>query len=112
MPIRYACVDAVKAGYDPVHQCKQIESGAAMTFNSIAMFPAGTGPDAGIDAPIDAPRLDAAAGPDASDAASADAGTGSGDPDGCCATGHGGQAVAMPVAIVVLALRRARRRSR
>lgn len=113
VPIRYVCVDAVKAGYDPVHQCKQMEAGSAMTFNSIAMFPAGTGPDAGVDAAIDAAPLDDAAGPDArTDGRPGDAGTGGGGGSGGCGIGGDGGALVGLAAIVVMARRRRPRRSR
>lgn len=68
---RWACVTATKAGYDPVHQCRQVAPGE-LTFNSIIMHPAGTSPDAGV---IDGGPLDAPAG---------------GDPDAGPAGGDGG----------------------
>ncbi|MBK9030250.1 MAG: phosphodiester glycosidase family protein [Myxococcales bacterium] len=118
VPIRYVCVDATKIGYDPVHQCKQMDPANAMTFNSIAMLPAGTGPDAGVDAAIDAPAaLDAAPGADGGggDGAGPDAGPGDGATGGCCRTSGGGgdgAPVATAAAFVVFAWRRSRRRTR
>lgn len=107
VPIRYVCVDAVKAGYQPVHQCKQMEAGPAMTFNSIAMVRVGAGPDAGVDAGLDA----------SVDATSADARLGDGSVDGPsagggsggCATGGDRAGLAGLVGFMVLARRRARR---
>ena len=88
---RYACVDATKAGYDPVHQCRQVVPGQT-TFNSIILHPAGTGPDAGV---IDAGALDAAEGdPDAGSVGGDGGGDGgagaAGTVGGCCSAGSGG----------------------
>jgi hypothetical protein len=117
VPLRYVCVDATKTGYDPVHQCKQMDPDNAMTFNSIAMFPAGTGPDAGVDAAIDAPdpadaATDGSAGSDGG--ASADGGSGAGATGGCCRTDRGGREapVASVAAFVIFGWRRLRRRAR
>jgi hypothetical protein len=91
VPIRWACVDATKAGYDPVHQCRQMDPDNPITYNSIAMYRSGTGPDAGVDAAIDAPGpIDAAADGPPRDAATLDAGGGGGGGDGCCRTDRGG----------------------
>lgn len=113
VPIRYVCVDATKAGYDPVHQCRQMDPNMSPNFNSIAMFPAGTGPDAGVDAAVDAPPPPG----DAATDAARDGGSGadaSGDPGGaggCCQAGTDGAPVAGLGAIVVFGiLRRSRRR--
>lgn len=114
VPIRWACVDATKTGYDPVHQCRQMDPDNPITYNSIAMYRSGTGPDAGVDAAVDAPgSIDAAADGPARDAAALDAGTGGGGGDGCCRTDRGGGApVATTAAFVVLAWHRSRRRTR
>ncbi|MEZ4401610.1 MAG: phosphodiester glycosidase family protein [Kofleriaceae bacterium] len=115
VPIRYVCVDATKPGYDRVHQCKQMDPDNPMTFNSIAMFPAGTGPDAGVDAGVDAAPATDAGGADAGgrDGASPDASGDGGAAGGCCQTGAGAPpAVATLALFVVCALRRSRRRPR
>jgi Phosphodiester glycosidase len=117
VPIRYACVDAFKVGYDPVHQCKQMIAGDPRTYNSIALFAVGTGPDAGVDAGIDAPGpIDARSDGRAGDGG-ADAGSGSGSSGGCCRTasdhqGGGGWPVAALAGFVVFAVGRSRRRQR
>lgn len=113
VPIRYVCVDASKAGYDPVHQCHQMDPTMSPNYNSIAMFRSGTGPDAGVDAAVDAPPPD-----DAGLDAGRDGGTGAdagGDPGavgGCCQTGGDGGPVAGLATIVVFAGLRARARRR
>lgn len=115
VPVRWVCVDATKAGYDPVHQCRQMELNGT-TFNSIAMYRSGTGPvDAGVDAAIDAPAGDAMG-----DAPAGDGGLdGGGDVDdpaqGCCESGGGGAGgapVAVLGAFVVFATWRSRARRR
>lgn len=115
VPIRYVCVDATKPGYDPVHQCKQMDPTMSPNYNSIAMFPAGTGPDAGVDAAVDGAGVPDAAGVDArSDGGGLDATVGSGaGGGGCRASGPGdGGAVAVLGMIVVFALGRSRSRRR
>jgi hypothetical protein len=99
---RYACVTGTRAGFDPVHQCRQVAPGQ-QTFNSLIMYPAGTGP---IDAGVDAAPLDAAGDLDADpggDAGSGDGGPGvDGDGGGCCSSGDGGGG-GDPAASLVLA---------
>ncbi len=89
---RYACVTAEKTGYNTVTQCKQVEPGI-INYNSIVMFPIGTGTDAGV---IDAPGPDAGGGGDGGggddggpgqDAASDGGDGGGGGGEGCCAVG-------------------------
>lgn len=116
VPPRFACVTAEKTGYYTVEQCRQVESGNP-TYNSIVMFPVGTGPDAGVDAgtePTDAPLPDdASTGGDGSNPAG-DGGGGDGDggDGGCCSTADGGATpgVAWLALAVVFGLGRRRRR--
>ena len=119
VPLRWACVDATKTGYDPVDQCRQMDPDNPITYNSIAMVRSGTGPDAGVDAAVDAPgpidaATDATGGRDASGDAFSD---GDGGPPGSCVNGGGCQAgggapVAGAAAFVVFAWLRPRRRPR
>lgn len=108
---RYACVTAEKTGYNPVTQCKQVEPGI-LNYNSIVMFPVGTGPDAGVDAAVDAPPVptDAPPGGDGSNPAGdgGGEGDGGGGGGGCCSSSDGG--VAWLSLAVVFALGRRRRR--
>ena len=86
---RWACVTATRADLDPVHQCRQVVPGE-ITYNSLIMHPAGTGPDAGvIDAgTLDAPEGDPDAGTTAGDGGGDGGGTGAaGAEGGCCSTG-------------------------
>jgi len=114
VPIRWACVDATKTGYDPVHQCRQMDPDNPITYNSIAMQRSGTGPDAGVDAAVDAPPpRDAALDGPGQDGAAIDAGGDGGAAPGCCQSDRGGGApVATFAAFVVFARRRWRRRTR
>lgn len=108
---RWACVTATRADLDPVHQCRQVVP-SEITFNSIIMHPAGTGPDAGV---IDAGAIDAAAGdPDAGGGDGGPTGDGGGpgaaeSMGGCCSTG--GDPTTGLVGAVVFALVSRRRRS-
>lgn len=86
---RWACVTATRTGFDPVHQCRQVAPGG-QTFNSLIMYPAGTGPDAGvIDAgPLDAPEVELDAPAGERDADSDGGGPGIAEPGGgCCGVG-------------------------
>ncbi len=113
VPIRYVCVDATKAGYDPVHQCKQMDPSMSTNYNSIAMYRSGTGPDAGVDAAVDAagPADDGGVDPRDGGFPGSDAGDDPGATGGCCQTGHAGDGpMALFGAIVVFAWMRSRRR--
>ena len=103
---RYACVTAEKIGFNTVTQCKQVDPGI-LNYNSIVMFPVGTGPDAG---PPDAAVDGGGALTDAGDGGGgtgdggfgADGGEGGGGGGGCCsaAVHEAGE----PAGVAVLAL--------
>lgn len=90
---RFACVTASKTGYNTVTQCKQVEPGI-INYNSLVMFPVGTGTDAGItDAATDVdgsnPVVDGAGG-DGGNPGAPDGGDPSdGGGGGCCSTSGG-----------------------
>jgi hypothetical protein len=105
---RFTCVTVEKTGYNTVTQCRQVEPGI-VNFNSIVMFPIGTGPDAGVpdagmptdggDLPADAPGGDGG-NPGGGDGG----GDGGGGEGGCCAAGAQGGGDAAGVAWLALAV--------
>ena len=107
---RYACVTASKPGYNTATQCRQVEPGI-LNYNSIVLFPAGTGPDAGV--PVDAGAPDAAGGlTDGGDVdargdggAGIDGDGGAGD-GGCCSTGGGDPTATLALCALVVVSRR------
>ncbi len=94
---RLACVTVRKSGFLTKKQCQTVSAGI-QTYNSVVLEP-------GMDPPLDAGVPDAAVLDDAGGGGGGgfgtDAGTGGGEPGGCCEAGARGSG-SLPIALAVL----------